>query len=781
MATPSGFEPSKFRPSVGGAEAHLVALIESTSDLIWAVDPDFRLSTLNTATFEHLRKNYGVHARAGMTVEELLPPEKAKVWRSFYERALAGGPYTMEYAPGGGRILDLTLHLIVEGGKTTGVSVFGRDVTARRAAEQALGTAEAKYRAIFQGALEGIFRSTEGGRLIEVNPAFADILGYDSPSEALQLLSDSWQQLWAATQERARLSDQLRQQGAVRGYECQLRRKDGVLVWVAISARLIRGEEGEALYYQGFLEEITERKLMEIALRKSEEKFAKAFLCSPAATVLSDLEAGGRLIAVNEAFERITGYRSAEVVGRTTDEIGLWTIPGQFDTPRSILLARGRLRNLEIQVQRKGGEVGTGLLSAEPIELDGTTHAIVAGIDITELKEAEQKHSRLEDQLRQAQKLESIGRLAGGVAHDFNNLLTVINGYSEQLLGQLDPGSAQWREAKEIATAGDRATALTAQLLAFSRKQIPERKPVSLNAIVVESERMLRRLIGEDIHLDTNLAPEIWFVMADPGQIHQVLMNVVVNARDAMPNGGRLEIEIENVGSSPDAAGVPGEQADPYVAVTVRDSGVGMDEATLQRAFEPFFTTKEQGKGTGLGLSTVYGIIKQNGGWAELASQPGIGTTFRFCLPRTDTPSRAEAPAKATAIETVRELTVLLVEDQPGVRKFAKRLLESQGCAVLEAENGAEALLAAESHQGEIHLLLTDVILPGLNGKEVLERLRIVRPGLKAVFMSGYTDDIIAPHGVLEPGVVYLAKPFTPAALAAKLTEALAGKQERPE
>jgi nitrogen-specific signal transduction histidine kinase/CheY-like chemotaxis protein len=381
-------------------------------------------------------------------------------------------------------------------------------------------------------------------------------------------------------------------------------------------------------------------------------------------------------------------------------------------------------------------------------------------VDITE-------RLRLESQFRQAQKLESVGRLAGGLAHDFNNLLTIINGYGDSVLKGLRSSDPLYPYAQEIKRAGEHAASLTNQLLTFSRIQVNQPRPVEINTIVNDAERMLQRLIGEDIELVTTLDPLLGQVMADSDQIHQVIMNLVVNARDAMPEGGKLEITTENVdvdegsrAAHPDA--VPGK----YVLMTITDTGIGMDEHTLQCAFEPFFTTKPVGTGTGLGLSTVYGIVRQSGGWIHVRSKVGRGTSFRIYLLRVDASSVSDQGESVRVKALHGDETVLVVEDNEAVRRLTKTILTAYGYQVLEAANSTEAFAREKEHSGEIHLLLTDVILPGMNGKALSERLRTLRPKLKVLFTSGYTAEVIARRGVLQRDVAYLPKPFGPDSLA---------------
>ena len=415
---------------------------------------------------------------------------------------------------------------------------------------------------------------------------------------------------------------------------------------------------------------------------------------------------------------------------------------------------------------------GSYACHVEPLrDSDGqVSGAICMSLDITDRKQ-------LEEQLRQAQKMEAVGRLAGGIAHDFNNLLMVIQGYGDLLVERLPTGDPLRRNAEQIQMASQRASSLTRQLLAFSRKQMLAPKILNIQTVVADMEKILRRLIGEDIQLETSSAPDLGLVKADRSQIEQVILNLAVNARDAMPQGGRLTIETANVEldasySHPPAVLSPGK----YVMLAVTDNGCGMDAETQAHVFEPFFTTKEKGKGTGLGLATVYGVVKQSGGYVWVYSEPGRGTSFKIYLPRiaeTAVPAGREGKSDMQVPQRGSE-TILLVEDEKGVRELAREYLTSSGYTVIEAEDGHTALELAAMHVGPIHLLLTDVVMPGISGRELAERVGQIRPGIKIIYMSGYTDQAVVHHGILENDAILLQKPFTLMTLAGKLREMLA-------
>ena len=521
--------------------------------------------------------------------------------------------------------------------------------------------------------------------------------------------------------------------------------------------------------------EEAERKLAEEALRDSEKRYRLLFESNPFPMWVYDVETLS-FLAVNAAVVRRYGYSEEEFLTMTIKDIR----PGE-DVP-ALLDRISKVSAVSVDPkdsgtwrhQKKDGTLIDVEITSHPLSFAGRRSKLVLANDITERKRAEAALKLTEEQLRQALKMEAVGKLAGGVAHDFNNLLTAITGHSEMCLKRLTPENSLHRHIDQIKKAGDRAAALTRQLLAFSRKQILQPEVLDLNHIVLELSKMLQRLIGEDIDLLMGLAADLGKVKADPNQLEQVLMNLVVNARDAMPKGGKLTIETSNVhlnGEFGDRhVSVP---AGDYVMLAVSDSGCGMDAETQARIYEPFFTTKEVGKGTGLGLATVYGIVKQSEGSIWVYSEVGRGTTFKIYLPSV----KCSVVKVAAPIENPELLrgaeTVLLVEDEEVVREMAAEILRENGYEVMEAKHPNEALILAAQHNGVIHLMLTDVVMPQMSGRDLAEQILPQRPDMKVLYMSGYTDDAIVHHGVLEEGTAFIAKPFSIHALARKLREVL--------
>jgi len=541
------------------------------------------------------------------------------------------------------------------------------------------------------------------------------------------------------------------------------RKRDGSLIDVEITGHtLIFGTRQAELI---LIHDITDRKKAEQAIRASERRFEVFMNNSPAVAFIKDEE--GRYLYVNEPFTRYFGPQ-AEWLGKRDIDMQPLEIATRLRENDMTVLAGESVVELEEVAPTPDGKLHHWLVFKFPFR-DISGQRVLAGmaIDTTDRKV-------LEDQLRQAQKMEAIGQLAGGVAHDFNNLLTVISGYSELLQHHLSTDDTLRRHAEQIKIAGDRASALTRQLLAFSRQQVFRPIVLDLNVVVANLLEMLPRLIGEHIELKTALGPEPTLIKTDAGQLEQVLMNLAINARDAMPRGGVLTIETSNVSLDESACqGLGTVSPGPYVQLTVRDTGCGMDPATQTRIFEPFFTTKDLGKGTGLGLATVYGIITQSRGAISVDSAPGRGATFTVYLPKSDAEAATVSVTPVSAEPLPGWETVLVVEDQQSVRGFVQSLLKLNGYHVLEAADGIEALRICRQHPGEIQLLVTDVVMPGMSGRELAEQLAVEQPSIKVLYMSGYTDDTVVHAGVAQAGMAFLQKPFSPTTFTHKVREVL--------
>jgi PAS domain S-box-containing protein len=564
--------------------------------------------------------------------------------------------------------------------------------------------------------------------------------------------------------------------GAVHQLEYRALTASGEVLWLRHFSRAVPRASGGA-NRRGVIFDITEQKQTEEALRRQRAYFARLFENAPEAIVL--LDDTDRVQRVNEEFSRLFGYPAEAALGRMIAEL---IVPEGFLEEASSLSRRaaaGERVGIETVRRRRDGTLVHVSILAVPVEFeDGTRRVYGIYRDVSARKGAEQALAESEEQLRQAQRMEAVGRLAGGVAHDFNNLLTVIQGHAQLLLDGLGVADPRREDAEEVWRSAKRAAALTRQLLAFSRKQILKPESVELNVIVARMERMLRRLIGEEIHFELRLSSDLGRVLADPGQLEQVIMNLVVNARDAMPGGGLLSISTANMELDEEyATAFPYPvQPGPYVLLTVRDTGIGMSPEVRERIFEPFFTTMELGQGRGLGLSTVFGIVKQSGGYIWVESEEGAGTTVRLCLPRVAGGVQQAEPERDGGCGEGRGDTeaVLVVEDEDAVRSLICKVLRRQGYTVLEAANGGSALLQLETHPGSIHLVITDMVMPGMSGTELADRVAEIRPGLPFLFISGYTEDELVRRGVADGRLVLLEKPFSPAALSRRVREMLA-------
>jgi len=815
-------------------------------------------------------------------------------------------------------------------------SHLARIAIERRLHEKALRDAEEQYRTMVDQAITAIFRTTPEGAYLSVNPACARLCGYASPEEMIASVRDIGAQMYVDPEKRAEFRRLMEQQGEVRSFEYEIRRKDGTRAWVSETARAVHSPDGSIAFYEGSADDVTERRhgdaerhaiseivagvsstpnldellrLIHQSLRKvlyAENCFialhnrdtnlfhfpffADQFDRPPAPqglgkTCTEYVFRTGRAMSISQKeFDELVKLGEVELVGtpspswlgvplRTpTQTIGvlvvqhytdenaygerdlefLGSVGGQIalaierkQAEDAVRQSEGRFRTLVEQlpaityVAEPGPEGAWGYVSPQIESLLGFSPDEWMGLSITwwdrvhpddreRVAEAEREFARngkplrqeyrmlardgrvlwfrdeavlqkrpssdagpakavmqgvlhditeqkrLEDQLRQAQKMEAVGRLAGGVAHDFNNLLMVIQGHTSLLTERLAEGTAERRSVDQIQKSSERAAGLTRQLLAFSRMQVMQPKVLDLNGVVADLGKMLRRVIGEHIELILRYDSNLGRVKADPGQIEQVLINLVVNARDAMPSGGKLVVETCNLALDEAAARrVPSLKAGSYVVLSVSDTGIGMDPETQSHIFEPFFTTKEQGKGTGLGLATVYGIVQQSGGNITVYSQPGQGATFRLYLPRVEEPADRGSGIRPRPKIPKGSETVLLVEDETEVRELAREALRRGGYAVLEARDGEHALRLAESFAGPIHLLVTDVVMPNMGGPDLAARLQEVRPSIKVIYMSGYSEYTSAGHARVGPLTAFLQKPFSLEMLGRKVREVL--------
>jgi len=597
----------------------------------------------------------------------------------------------------------------------------------------------------------------EGNRIYN-SPSYHKVLGYTT--EELQS-SSSFDQIHPDDRNRVReAASEARRTGVGRPLEYRIRHKDGTWRVLESNASVIRSSAGEPERLVIVNRDITERKEAESGFRSMIEDAPYGIF--RAAT-------DGTLLRANPALQKMLGYEELEELLKANLDRDIFRNSPDFHRLSELLESADEFKDVEVELRRKDGMPITARCTGRRVKAEhqGLSCFDVFAEDVTERRV-------LERQLRMAGKMEAVGRLSGGIAHDFNNLLGVIIGYSQVLKRRLDPGNALLEHAEEIEKAGQRAASLTRQLLAFSRQQVLTPTALNLNDLVTDMAKMLPRLLGEDIAVDTSLFTDLGMVKADQSQIEQVIMNLAVNARDAMPQGGKLRIETTNVELDQAYAWQhPGAKPGHYVMLAVIDTGMGMDPATLAHIFEPFFTTKDVGKGTGLGLATVYGVVKQSGGYIWVDSETGRGASFQIFLPQVEEPVAAIAVTAPMAQSIGGSETILLVEDAESLRKLTRSFLESHGYRVLVAENGEEAMRVEVQHSGKIDLLLTDVVMPGINGRVLSEKLLPKQPGMRVLYISGYTDSFIAGHGVLERGMTLLHKPYTEDALIGKVREVL--------
>ncbi len=644
------------------------------------------------------------------------------------------------------------------------ICVVFEDITERAAIHKQLESLAAQQRAILNAVPVGI-SLVRGRRMQWVNAEAARMLGYEI--DQLQGASASVLYLNPEDFERLDRDGYPRiARGEVYSTEALFKKKDGTPVWCHMKGQAVdpRDPDSGTIWC---IADTTERRAAEAALRDSEERFKR--LVQHSSDIICVTDESYVVVSISESVVGTLGYEPGELLGAgELDQVHPDDAEMVTRVFAEIVKNPGTPRRIEYRRRHKAGKwvpmevVGTNLLA------DSAVRGVVFNMrDVSE-------RTRLSDQLQQAMKMEAIGRLAGGVAHDFNNLLCAISGNVELLEMDLGPTNPVRARLREVASAADRAAALTRQLLAFSRRQIIEPRVVNLNELVQELRKLLVRVIGEDIELRTVLAEELGSVRLDPGQFEQVLVNLVVNARDAMPEGGTLVLETRNIDLDAEYESLhPGVVPGPYVQLAVNDTGVGMDLHVKQRLFEPFFTTKPKGKGTGLGLATIFGAVKQAGGAVEVYSEVGKGSTFKLYFPRVDAPPERLVRAVSAVATPLGTETVLLVEDEERVRNLGRAILRRLGYTVLAAANATEALALATDHRGPIHLLMTDVVLPGMNGRELADRLCAVHPETKVLYTSGYTENVVVHHGVVDENTNFIGKPYAVGVLAAKIRRAL--------
>ncbi len=654
-------------------------------------------------------------------------------------------------------------------GETLGVEGFITDISPLKKVEQELTFAKRKYKDIFENAREGIFQTSAEGCYLRINPSLARIYGYDSTAEMMAKLTDIEEQLYLDPNRRAEFARALEQRDAVTNFESEIRRKDGSVIWISENARAVRDGDGVLLYYEGSVIDITARKRAEESLEKERSMLRTLIDNWPDVIYVRNRE--GRYLLSNIAHTRSLGMTDpSEVEGKRAIDFFVMSRAERLVAEDMELMEKGEsiLNREEI---RNAGQANEKWVVTTKLLLRNRDGEILGLVGITrDISD----HKRLEQQLRHSQKMEAVGTLAGGVAHDFNNILTAILGYSEMIVKKAAGNDDVRKDAEEIYAGGIRAATLTQQLLAFSRKQISDPRVLNVNTTVERLQNMLRRLIGENVRLACKLDPAAHAVKADAGQLEQIVMNLAVNARDAMPDGGTLIIQTSNVRLDEIYARQhPDVVTGAYLRISITDTGTGIAPEIRSRIFEPFFTTKDQGKGTGLGLATCYGIVKQSGGHIGVYSELGKGTTFNVYLPQAGD-AHAEQDDAVDIIPPSGSETILLVEDDIAVRKFTRRLLKDLGYTVFDAGNGDEALkLILQNDTLVIDLVVTDVVMPQVGGKRLADSIEIISPKTKIIFTSGYNEEAVLLQGILKGEVKFLQKPFSPTDLACKIREVL--------
>ena len=764
------------REAVERREERFRALIENATDMVAIVSPGGTIEYV-TPSVETLL-GYSPAELIGTNAFGLVHPDDAPDVIAGFTSLLRGEQVGEEYefrlkASGERwRTFEVRARNCVDDPELRGVVVNARDVTDERTAKQM----QRRLDAFLEATPDFVAVLDPHGRALSVNRSFRELLGIGG-AESVTLNHLTLEDLFPGEVVERLLHEGIpdaTREGSWSG-ETYLKNTSGTHIPVSQVVLAHRSASGKLEFLSTLARDITAQKEAETALRRSEAHFRS--LIENALDIITIADPQGTVLFVSPSVKRVLGYDPEFLLGKNIFA---------FMNPEEVPNARERFEGIVQEDQRTGGllELEFRHQNGSWRMLESVSHnllhdpavgaIVINSRDVTDRRRAEEALMESQQQLLQSQKMEAVGRLAGGIAHDFNNLLTAIKGFTELLLLDFESKDPRRAFASEIQGAATRAAGLTRQLLAFSRRQVLQPEVLDLNATVAEMEKMLRRLVGEDMRIACSLDPAVGRVKADPGQLEQVLMNLVVNARDAMPGGGEVRIRTANATlTERHTQRQPYIKPGEYVLLEVSDTGSGMSREILDRVFEPFFTTKEKGKGTGLGLSTVYGIVKQSDGYIWVDSEPGNGATFRIYLPRVEEQVRRREAEVVDPTSLEGSGTILVVEDELAVRVLVRRVLERNGYTVLDADSGKAAIALLDETSVVPDMLLTDVVMPGMSGRELADHLEARLPGVKVLYMSGYTDEAIVHHGVLDPGVAFLQKPFTPDVLLLKVKEVL--------